>query len=326
MKRIFFCTFCLSLLLFSCKKHQSVGNFKVDNFSTGKAGEMILVIDDQFFSEELQQIIIDSLEQAQPAINQIEPMFDVIHLQNNEFTSNFLRHRNIVHFDLQPRHSANTITFDRNSWSNPQVYIKIKGNNADSCLAIFNRNADTILQLMYENDLKRVQYAFNRELNHEVVKKIKNKFGISLIIPSHYFVANELEDFIWLRFRTTKNDRFIMVYKTPAYELTEQNVMDVRDTITKRYIPGAVKNAYPIIARKFGFPIISSKKIGNKNGIEMRGIWESVGDHMGGPFYSFTFLSADKQYCITVDGFVYAPQENKRDFLREVEAIVKSVK
>ena len=43
-------------------------------------------------------------------------------------------------------------------------------------------------------------------------------------------------------------------------------------------------------------------------------------------FYSFTFLSADKQYCITVDGFVYAPQENKRNYLREVEAIVKSVK
>ena len=58
----------------------------------------------------------------------------------------------------------------------------------------------------------------------------------------------------------------------------------------------------------------------------MRGLWECVGDHMGGPFYSFTYLSPDKNYCITVDGFVYAPQENKRNYLREVEAIVKSIK
>ena len=58
----------------------------------------------------------------------------------------------------------------------------------------------------------------------------------------------------------------------------------------------------------------------------MRGLWESVNDMMGGPFYSFTFPSADGQYNITVDGFVYAPQEPKRDYLREVEAIVKTVK
>jgi len=58
----------------------------------------------------------------------------------------------------------------------------------------------------------------------------------------------------------------------------------------------------------------------------MRGIWESVRDKMGGPFYSYTFITADGKSCITVDGFVYAPQENKRDYLREVEAIVKTVK
>ena len=46
---------------------------------------------------------------------------------------------------------------------------------------------------------------------------------------------------------------------------------------------------------------------------------------MGGPFYSFTTLTADGSSCITVDGFVYAPQESKRDYLREVEAIVKSI-
>jgi hypothetical protein len=46
---------------------------------------------------------------------------------------------------------------------------------------------------------------------------------------------------------------------------------------------------------------------------------------MGGPFYSFTMLNADNNQCITIDGFVYAPQEHKRDYIREVEAIVKSL-
>ena len=36
-------------------------------------------------------------------------------------------------------------------------------------------------------------------------------------------------------------------------------------------------------------------------------------------------MTADGTSCITVDGFIYAPQEAKRNYLREVEAIVKSI-
>lgn len=67
-------------------------------------------------------------------------------------------------------------------------------------------------------------------------------------------------------------------------------------------------------------------KLHYHNGVELRGLWSSVRDKMGGPFYSYTMLSPDQSSCITVDGFVYAPQEKKRDYLREVEAIVKSIK
>lgn len=326
MKKILFLLACTALLALSCGTKSSVGSFKSDNFSNGKAGEMILVMDDKYFSETQEQSVMECLQQEQPAINQVEPMFDVLHFQTEDFTSQFYRHRNIVHFDMNPDYSDNTILFDHNTWSNPQTYIKIKGNNADSCLALFRNYADTIIGLLYDNDLKRLQYSFNRENDPATVKTIKDDFNISMTVPSHYFIANQLEDFLWLRFRTTKNDRFIMIYRLPAYELTEENLIAARDSITKKYIPGAVKNAYPVTARHSGLPKITPVQIGSKKGIEMRGLWESVGDHMGGPFYSFTFLSADRQYCITIDGFVYAPQENKRDLLREVEAMVKTLK
>lgn len=325
MKKLIFVLLAVTLILSSCK-HKSVGAFKVDNFSNGKAGEVLLIMDNKYFSEGQIQEVNNCLQQAQPAINQIEPMFDVLHFQSADFTSKFVRHRNIVHFDFSPKYNNNVISFDHNPWSNPQIYIHIKGYDADSCLNLFRTYADSIVYLLYDNDLKRVQYAFKRELEPTIQKTLREKFGISLYVPMHYFIANQTDDFLWLRFRTTKNDRFIMVYKLPAYELTEENVIAMRDTITKKYIPGAVKNAYPIIAQKAGFPIVNQTQIGNKNGVEMRGLWESTGDFMGGPFYSFTYQTPDGQSCITVDGFVYAPQEDKRNYLREVEAIVKSLR
>ena len=108
--------------------------------------------------------------------------------------------------------------------------------------------------------------------------------------------------------------------------MTGENLIAARDSMTKKYIPGAIKGAYPIVAQKFGFPLINNLQIASRNGVEMRGLWESVRDKMGGPFYSFSFIDQSGQYIITVDGFVYAPEENKRDYLREVEAIVKSIR
>ena len=58
----------------------------------------------------------------------------------------------------------------------------------------------------------------------------------------------------------------------------------------------------------------------------MRGLWEAVNDQMGGPFCSFSFVDPSGQNCSTVDGFVEAPEEDKRDYFREVEAIVKSIR
>ena len=146
-----------------------------------------------------------------------------------------------------------------------------------------------------------------------------------MTIPEGYFVGREEEDFLWLLFRTPKNDRFVMIYKSPRYALSPENVVAERDRITKAYIQGAVVGAYPKVAELEGLPLAQNLQIRYHNGLELRGLWESVRDKMGGPFYSFTQLSPDSSSCITVDGFVYAPQEEKRDYLREVEAIVKSI-
>lgn len=327
MKKVPFIIFAIILVftLVGCKK-KTVSGFKVENFSNGKAGEIILVMDDQFFTEPIKKQIEEVLQQQQPAINQIEPMFDILNFSSSDFNSFFQKHRNIVHFDINSTYPNNYIDFEKNVWSSPQTYIHIKGNNVDSCLALFLSNEEEIIHLLYENDLKRLQTFYLKNNEPNIEKLIKEKFGVTMSVPQQYFIANEEADFLWLRFRTSKNDRFIMIYKTPKYELTEKNSIKYRNFITQKYIPGSIKGSYPIIAETNGFPISNLVQVGSRNGIELRGLWESVGDHMGGPFYSFSFLDAKGEHVITIDGFVYAPEEHKRDYLREVEAIVKSIR
>lgn len=326
MKKIsYFAVLLMLLSLVSCHQKSGTSGIKVDNFSTGKAGEMILAIDTGYWSKAAMKEIYAVIQQPQPAINQIEPMFDVIRCSNADYRASFMRHRNIVQFDYNPEYSGNTFEIARDPLTKPQIHVKIRGNNQDSCLALFLAHQDEIIQAMYDNDIARLQNA-HRKLNNPVIEKqIKEKFGISMTVPEGYFVGREEEDFLWLCFRTPKNDRFVMIYKSPKYELTTENIVAERDRITKAYIQGAVAGAYPLVANIEGYPLRQNLQLRYHSGVELRGLWETVRDKMGGPFYSFTQITPDSLSCITIDGFVYAPQEEKRDYLREVEAVVKSI-
>lgn len=327
MKRLILLALTIALCVFtsSCK-HKSVPAFKVDNFSTGKAGEMILVMDTARWPATQRQTVLKVLQQPQPAINQQQSMFDVLLCNNKDFLASFTRHRNIVRFDYNPDYTSNSYMLKSDSWVSAQVYVYIKGNNRDSCVALFLQHQDEIIKALYDNDISRIQRADLKLNNPDIEKKIKAKFGISMTVPDRYFIGREEKDFLWLCYRTPKNDRFIMIYQLPAYPLTSDSIVAARNRITKAYIQGAVIGSYPIVADLIGFPLTQSYRMRYHEGVEMRGLWASVRDKMGGPFYSFTMLNADKTSCITVDGFVYAPQEDKRDYLREVEAIVKSIK
>lgn len=327
MKRVPFLLFilCITFVFIGCKK-KSVSGFKVENFSNGKAGEIILVMDNEYIPAEFKNQVIQTLQKPQPAINQVEPMFDILKFNSKDFSSFYQKHRNIVHFDINDDYPHNTISMNRDVWASPQVYVHIKGNNADSCLSLFVKNEENIVNLLYENDLRRLQLHFLKNNEASIELRLKEKFGIVMSVPQQYFIAREEADFIWLRYRTSKNDRFIMIYRTPMYEMTKESLIKTRDLMTKLYIPGAVNGSFPKIAQHSGFPICNPYQIKSKSGMELRGLWESVGDHMGGPFYSFTYLDSKGTHCLTIDGFVYAPEESKREYLREVEAIVKSIR
>ena len=52
----------------------------------------------------------------------------------------------------------------------------------------------------------------------------------------------------------------------------------------------------------------------------LRGLWRMEGDMMGGPFVSHAQLDEARQRVIVAEGFVYAPETDKRNFLRRIEA------
>ncbi|MFW5773594.1 MAG: DUF4837 family protein, partial [Tangfeifania sp.] len=58
---------------------------------------------------------------------------------------------------------------------------------------------------------------------------------------------------------------------------------------------------------------------------EMRGLWRLKNDFMGGPYVSLAVLDVENQRVIVGYGYVYAPNTDKRNYLRQVEAMLYSM-
>ena len=66
--------------------------------------------------------------------------------------------------------------------------------------------------------------------------------------------------------------------------------------------------------------------IGGKQILETRGLWEIKGQFMAGPFLNYQFKFDNKQdEYIMLDGFVYSPGSNKREYIFELEAIMRTI-
>jgi hypothetical protein len=66
-------------------------------------------------------------------------------------------------------------------------------------------------------------------------------------------------------------------------------------------------------------------KVKNNHSAEMRGLWKMVNDYMDGPFINLSVLDVPNNRVIMMDGLVYAPRFDKRNYLRQVEAMVYSL-
>ena len=118
----------------------------------------------------------------------------------------------------------------------------------------------------------------------------------------------------------------MFVYKYPAAasdNFTEANIIAHRNQFLKENVPGMFDNTY-MITNELATPSVQFIRFRGRQFAETRGLWEVHGDFMGGPFVSHSFYSRDGKYIIVLDGFVYAPKYDKRQYLRQVESILYS--
>ncbi|NNK11279.1 MAG: DUF4837 family protein, partial [Flavobacteriaceae bacterium] len=102
----------------------------------------------------------------------------------------------------------------------------------------------------------------------------------------------------------------------------------MRDSIGEKYIPGPdIRNKKTYMTTEDAFaPHFFETEIDGHKALEARSIWDIENYPMAGPFLTFVIDDEDNNRKLVVEGFTFAPATNKRDYMFELEAILRSVK
>lgn len=322
MKKILFLLAALMPLLSSCNEDKSAYMKTV----TGKAGEVIVILDKANWDGEVGSAVRDVLAKDYPMLPQKEASFTLININKAAFSDLFKVHRNLLFFNISDNVANPGVFIRRDAWAQPQILITVEAKTPEQAKQLVEENSDKIFNAIDQIEKERIAKASRRYEESSIRSVVTERFGGSPYFPKGYSIKKVAGEFFWASMETTHNNLGILIYTIP-FDGKEfppmEKVIEEQNKVLKENVPGMFPNTYMITSTAVE-PIMTPYKYKGESFVEIRGLWEVENDFMGGPFVEHVLYSKDPNKLLVVQGFVYAPKYKKRNYVRQVESIVYS--
>ncbi|TFH28127.1 MAG: DUF4837 family protein [Bacteroidia bacterium] len=293
---------------------------------SGGAAEVLVVMDQLNWENSTGQLLQDILKEEIPGLPQSEPLFDVLQVSAASFDGIYQFHRSIVltkiESGLEPR-----IRFREIVWAKPQIMVQLEAPTGKELMELISENEDRIQQFLVQYDRNRLIKNYRDSKDPAIQKEIALHHQVRLAIPRGYNMDFSKEEYTSVSIEAPDLSQVIQVYDYPAegpQDLNTANIIEKRNTFTKMYVQGPRENSYMTISKLYE-PIAYDLEVNNVKIIELRGLWDLENGFMGGPFISHSVYDAQRNRIVTVDGYVYHPNQKKRIKMKQMEAIIYSL-
>ena len=293
---------------------------------SGKAGEIVFVIDKDNWEGDIGNAIRDILGTDCPYLAQREPLFNLVNVPPGNFNNMFKMHRNVLILNVNPQNQTTGMMYKRDQWARPQSVAQINAFDKEGALAVIEEAKDQLPEFFEAAERDRI--IANSILYEELTLRdpVKKLTGGILHFPSGYKLRKETDDFVWIADEKQYTIQTVILYRYPVPEndpFSLENIIAKRNEVMKANVPGMFDGSYLTTSTAVE-PTTRSLKYHGIDFMETRGFWEVEGDYMGGPFVSHSFYSPDGKDIIVIEAFVHAPRYDKRPLLRQVESILYS--
>lgn len=296
--------------------------------SIGAYNTLTVVIDNELWNSEVGDGIRENFAAPALGLTWDEALFSITQIPPQVF-SGAVRNTRAVLYVMED--SLNIAHMKKNMYAKPQKVGVIKGRTKAEIIANLNTKAPEFIEAFKELELDEAQKRFLKSLSKE--KAIQNNFGVELNVPSIYKVGREEKDFVWIDRQIQKGNMNIIAYSVPWNTFSNdstfvQDIIRMRDSIGSLFIPGEDipgKENFMITEKAFS-PYVFPVEIAGRKAAEVRGIWEMSGYPMAGPFLTYIINDKPNNRKLVLEGFTFAPATEKRDYMFELEAIMKTVR
>lgn len=328
MIRIQIISLIFGFLFFSCNIKTSEQSLPE---SVGKYGQILIIIDTTYENSSTGRLLDSILTQQMHGLPQIEPLFSVNTVPHAGFKDILKRASNIISISVSNNAKA-VINVNEDVWAKGQIVVDIKGKSKRTVDQIIKSNAKNLTDIFNNKELERWNAQLLPFLNRPLNQQLIDSHNISLNFSDGFHLMDSREDDFWVKKEKTigchQVIQALMVY---YYPYTSDSTFAVSEMIAKRnaytfnYIQGMTDSSYMAVYKEYP-PSIDTLSLNGLYSVEYRGLWNMQNDFMGGPFLHYTVLDEKNNRIINLDAFVYAPKFNKREYVREMEAIAHSLK
>ena len=274
--------------------------------STGILSEVIFVVEDLLWETEVKDVAFRSFGASIQGLMQNESSFAIIQVNHNEFKSILKTHKNIVIIAKNGNNSS-----QQDKWANGQLVIQLEFNHEDNKLL---NNLNKVKAIFVFREIRILRNNISKSSQKIQEKYIKEQFNIVSLIPKEYTIITDTVALFWATYNPIKEEEikhlFIFSFEPNAINF-QQEVLQKTDSIFAKYLHGSKQGQYVKIEDRFS-PIYSENFY--------RGLWKLEGGFMGGPFLIKTYIT-NRKVVVTV-GLIFAPNSIKRDYIRNLEAIL----
>lgn len=348
--RLFF-AICFVFMLACCKDGKS--NRLPE--SIGQPYEVVLEGDTN-------RIVTAILQESVPDMPQPEPMFNIIQVRKGKLTSLYQTVRNRVVVDVDKRNRDFEVKISKDVNAAPQVIIRIKAQTVEQLKS--RLDGMRLRQILDELELKHLASVIRQ--NVEKQKEVKRLFGLDMRIPLDMDASKKAKDFVWYSNNTNSGMKNLLIFKINSSEETpsarenhssrenlsaggnhsSRKALSASGNLSSKETSSGTEE-YPSngislsLADKVQIDSVLQKNmLGETDEMYMviprlgeRGLWEMEGDAMGGPYVMKIIrrqkngkISGRKNEIIVVIGFVYAPEMKKRNLIKQLEAVLTTIR
>lgn len=324
----------LALFLMSCGSN----NERLLTSATGSIYECLVVS-----SPAVKEPVCSTMAGDMYGLPQMEAYFTVSHVSPAQFDDFLKSTRNILIIDIdEHKYTQVKTTHSRDSWSKPQAIVRIQAPSNEIFEEYWSTHGEVIRDWFVREELDR-QIRFYRANTNKGAREILNKQGYDLLIPEDYILImdttlclhDQMVNVLWCCNNKGPMRKDVMVYSYPytsQEQFSNETIIQMRDNIMGQLVSAQVAGSHMGTEFKH-FPPVSRyvptlrDSIGGFYAVETRGLWKIYdGEAMGGPFVSLTRLDQVNGRVVTAEGFLFAAGQKKRNALRQIEAILYTLR